>query len=166
MKNDRKLILFALILFIVSCNGKNESKVASTDFIQTKIDSNQIIINQRLQSAIWEVCEKMEKREKLTNSDYDCICDYLLNSTDESISEGVGSDLFHYLKGNSLNNSAFLSYLNNKETKEKVLKRLIILMSIDIAEEYPSYKAFIKDFTMFGNSVSLKNVFDECMSIN
>ena len=163
MKNDRKLILFALILFIVSCNSKNKNKVASTDFVQTETDSNQATINQQSQSVIWEVSEKMQRQEKLKNSDYDCICDFLFNNTDESASEEIGYQLFKFLKGNSLNNSAFLSYLNGKETKKKVLKALIGQMCIDIGEEYSSYKAFIKDFTMFDNSISLKNAFDECL---
>lgn len=160
---DRKLILAVLILFIVSCNSNNGSKVTPTDFVQTETENNKTAISQQPQPDISNVSEKMQKQEKLTSPDYDCICDFLFNNTDESISEEIGYQLFEYLKGKSLNNTAFSSYLNGKDKKEKVLTALIQAMCIDIGEENYTYDTFIKDFEMFSNSSSAKNAFNECM---
>jgi hypothetical protein len=159
--------IFALIIFAVSCNSKNRnSKVVSTDFVQNSTERKKDTVSQQLHPNIWEVSEKMEKQEKSTTSDYDCICDFLLNNNDESKSEELGYILFEYLKNKPLNNSAFLSYLSKKETyqKEKFLTALIQIMCIDIGEENYSYGAFVKDFDMFSNSTSAKKAFNECMS--
>ncbi|MDR3326683.1 MAG: hypothetical protein LBT04_00870 [Prevotellaceae bacterium] len=177
--NNKKLIynILILIFIIVSCNGKNRNKVVESDFVQTSItdsslhkntQNNTNIITKQEQLTIWGVLEKMKKQKKLTQADYDCICDFLFKVFDKGENvegeEGIGYQLFEYLKGNALNNSAFLSYLNGKETKEKVLKALIQIMDIDISYEYTSYNTFIKDFSMFGNSISAKSAFNECMS--
>lgn len=108
----------------------------------------------------------MQKNNKLTTADYDCICDFLLNNNDESKSEELGYILFEYLKNKPLNNRAFLSYLSRKENsqKEKFLTALIQIMCIDIGEENYSYDTFIKDFDMFSNSSSAKKAFNDCMS--
>jgi len=107
----------------------------------------------------------MQKNNKLTKYDYDCICDFLSNNSDESKSEELGYILFEYLKNKPLNNSAFLSYLSKKGTsqKEKFLTALIQIMCIDIGEENYSYGTFVKDFDIFNNSSSAKKAFNECM---
>jgi hypothetical protein len=153
--------LAVLILFIVSCNSKNGRKVVSSDFVQT--ENNKTAYSQQPQPDISNVSKKMQKQEKLTSPDYDCICGFLFNNSDESKSEEIGYQLFEYLKNNQLNNTAFLSYLNGKDTKEKVIKSLIQIMCIDIGEEKYTYDTFIKDFEMFSNSISAKNAFNECM---
>jgi hypothetical protein len=141
MKRNRRLIyvIIALIL-VVSCNGNNSKKVVSTDFIEKEKPNIETAINQQSPRAvdISEVSVKMQKNSKLTTSDYDCICDFLLNNNDESKSEELGYILFEYLKNKPLNNSAFLSYLSKKETsqKEKFLTALIQIMCIDIAMSF------------------------------
>lgn len=166
MKESKKLILIVLILFIVSCSGKNESKVVSTNVIQTQTQKDKKPVFKQPKSDISNVSEKMQKHEKLINADYDCICDFLFNNNDEAKSEEIGYQLFEYLKGKSSNNSAFMSYLNEKEStlKEKVLTALIQIMCIDIGEENYSYDIFVKDFPLFKNSVSARKTFNECMS--
>ena len=161
-----------LMFFIASCNKKGESKITATELVQPKIIVEELITTQKeenkdeQQSDILELYKRMQKHEKLTNTDYDFICDFLENNTDESLSEGMGYELFEYLKGNLSNNNAFVSYLNEKDVsfKEKVQKALVQIMCIDIGEGNYSYDTFVKDFDMFKNSVSAKNAFKECMS--
>jgi len=158
--------IFALIIFAVSCNSKNRnSKVVSTDFVQNSTERRKDTVSQQLHPNIWEVSEKMEKQEKLTEADYDCICDFLFKDESVEGGEGIGYQLFEYLRGNTLNNSAFIFYLNGKEStlKEKVLTALIRTMCIDIGEENYSYDTFVKDFDMFSNSTSAKKAFNECI---
>jgi hypothetical protein len=156
--------MISLIFFIVSCNSKNETKVASSRFVEN--ETNKELIDKQPSSDILKVSIKMQKQEKLTKSDYDCICNYLLNDNDESESEGIGYSLFEYLKGNYSNNNNFISYLNEKEVsyKEKVQSALVEIMCIDIGYENYSYDAFIKNFGVFKNSDSAKKTFKECMS--
>jgi hypothetical protein len=164
MKRNRIVIygIFALIL-VVSCNGTNSKKVISTDFIEKEKPNIETAIVQQSPHVVdtSEVSVKMQKNNKLTTSDYNCICDFLLNNNDESKSEELGYILFEYLRNKPLNNSAFLSYLSKKETtqKEKFLTALIQIMCIDIGEEDYSYGTFIKDFNMFSNSPSAKKSF-------
>jgi hypothetical protein len=161
----RRLFLLALMLFIVSCNGKSGSKVVSTDFVQTETENRVTAISKQPQSDISNVSEKMQKQKKLTNPDFDCICDFLFNNNDESKSEEIVYQLFDYLKGKPLNNSDFISYLNEKGSplKEKALTALIQIMCIDIGEENYSYDNFIKDFYLFNNNAFAKKAFNECM---
>lgn len=56
-----------------------------------------------------------------------------------------------------------MSYLGNKKTKEKILETLVRIMCIDISDEYTSYDIFIKDFSMFSNSILAKKAFNECI---
>ena len=169
MKRNRRVfyVIFALIL-VVSCNGNNSKKVVSTDFVKKQnTNVKTLAIKQSLRAVdISAVSVKMQKYKELTKSDYDCICDFLLNNNDESKSEEMGYILFEYLKNKPLNNRAFLSYLSRKENsqKEKFLTVLIQIMCIDIGEENYSYDTFIKDFDMFSNSSSAKKAFNECMS--
>ena len=169
MKRNRRVfyVIFALIL-VVSCNGNNSKKVVSTDFVKKQnTNVKTVAIKQSPRAVdISAVSVKMQKYKELTKSDYDCICDFLLNNNDESKSEEIGYILFEYLKNKPLNNRAFLSYLSRKENsqKEKFLTALIQIMCIDIGEENYSYDTFIKDFNMFSNSSSAKKAFNECMS--
>lgn len=158
--------MFFLILFIVSCNGKNKSKVVATNVVQKEMDCKKDTVSSQSHSDIFAVSAKMEKQEKLTETDYACICDFLFNNNDESKSEEIGYRLFEYLKGNQSNNSAFVLYLNSKDVsfQSKVQNALVQIMCIDIGEENYTYETFIKDFAMFKNSVSAKNAFNECMS--
>lgn len=169
MKRNRIVVygIFALIL-VVSCNGNNSKNVVSTDLVEKEKPNNKTTIVKHSPRVvdISGVSVKMQKNNKLTTLDYDCICDFLSNNSDESKSEELGYILFEYLKNKPLNNSAFLSYLSKKGTsqKEKLLIALIQIMSIDIGEENYSYDTFIKDFNLFGNSSSAKKAFNECMS--
>lgn len=169
MKRNRRVfyVIFALIL-VVSCNGNNSKKVVSTDFVKKQnTNVKTVAIKQSPRAVdISAVSVKMQKYKELTKSDYDCICDFLLNNNDESKSEEMGYILFEYLKNKPLNNRTFLSYLSRKENsqKEKFLTALIQIMCIDIGEENYSYDTFIKDFNMFSNSSSAKKAFNECMS--
>ena len=154
--------IFALMFFVISCNSKN--KIVANNFIQKEIDT----INDEPLPLIFSVMGKMRKQEKLTNSDYACICNFLLNNTDEGDMESIGYDLFKCLKKNQLYNSSFLSYLNKKRSsyKEKVLYKLVISLGVDLKIENYSYDAFIEDFEMFKNSVSAKKCFEEGMRID
>ncbi len=169
MKRNRIVFyeIFALIL-IVSCNGNNNKNVVSTDLVEKgKPNIETAIIKHSPRVVdISGVSVKMQKNNKLTTLDYDCICDFLSNNRDESKSEELGYLLFEYLKNKPLNDRAFLSYLSKKGTsqKEKFLTALIQIMCIDIGEENYSYGTFVKDFEMFGNSSSAKKAFNECMS--
>ena len=169
MKKNRIVVygIFALIL-VVSCDGNNSKNVVSTDLVEKEKPNNETTIVKHSPRVvdISGVSVKMQKNNKLTTLDYDCICDFLSNNSDESKSEEPGYILFEYLKNKPLNNSAFLSYLSKKGTsqKEKLLTALIQIMCIDIGEENYSYGAFVKDFDMFSNSTSAKKAFNECMS--
>lgn len=169
MKRNRGLFygIFALIL-IVSCSGNNRKKVVSSDFLKKQ---NASVKTEAVQQSphvvdISKVSVKMQTNSKLTTTDYDCICDFLLNNNDEAKSEELGYILFEYLKNKPLNNRDFLSYLSKKETSQKdmFLISLIQIMCIDIGEENYSYDTFIKDFYMFSNSSSTKKAFNDCMS--
>lgn len=131
-------------------------------------DTNKRIISKQASPIIdiATVTNKMQKQEKLTEGDYKCICDFLINNNDESKSEEAGYVLFEYLRGNQLRNSAFASYLNKKDVsyRERVFNNLIQIMCIDLGEENYSYDAFVKDFSLFRNNVSAKKIFDQCMS--
>jgi hypothetical protein len=161
---DKKILycIFALIPSIVSCNVKNENKVVSIDYVLQDTNS----INQQSHLNILDVSKKMQEQNKLAEIDYDCICDFLFNNSDESISEEIGYQLFEYLQSKTLHNTAFISYLNVKEStlRESVLVALIQAMCIDIGEENYSYDTFIKDFDMFRNSAAAKKTFEECMN--
>lgn len=156
-----------LIIFAVSCNSKNEkSKITQTNLVQNNTENKAETVSQQLHFGIAEVSAKLQKQEELTEVDYNCICNFLFNNRDESMSEEIGYQLFEYLKGNKLNNNNLLIYLDKKDSalKEKVLKSLIEVMCIDIGEENYSYEIFIKDFAVFTDSVSAKIAFYECMS--
>ena len=161
--------MFFSVFFVVSCGGGNESELIKTDSTQVeinnKIDNEEETIDEGLSPEMLNTITKMKKQEELTEVDYDCICDFLFNNYDESLSEGIGYRLFEYLRGNQPNNNDFISYLSSKETsyKEKVLNELIKIMSIDIELEEYSYETLIKDFDMFKNSVSAKKAFERCM---
>ena len=161
--------MFVLILFIVSCNGRNRNKVILKDSAQNEVNNDKVISNDSVpywvDTTLIRLYEKMEKMEKLTDPDYDYICDFLLNNRDESLTEGMGYYLFKYLKNNQINNSAFESYLNGKEVpyRKKINRALVQVMCIDIGEGNYTYRTFIKDFSMFKNSVAAKNAFYECL---
>jgi len=179
--------MFVLILFIVSCNGRNRNKVIPKDSAHNEVNNNNVVqkemgdakdtVSNQSRPDIIAVSAKMEKQEKLTDPDYDCICDFLFDIFDRGKNieggEGIGYNMFKYFKNNQSNNSAFISYLDKKESsfKEKILKWLIQAMSIDISiGNYSNgvfvkytYRTFIKDFSMFKNSVSAKRAFYECL---
>jgi hypothetical protein len=183
-KISRKIYaVFALVIFIVSCNTKSKNEDATISFIQTETEDTVVKqsyfdiseISEEMQeqeewTAIDTVLQKMYKQEKLTEVDYAIICN-ILPYADASLAESIGGLLFNYLKNNILNNNAFLSYLNKKEIsyKEKILYEAVFIMCLDIQDEKYldekySYDMFIKDFDMFKNSVSAKEAFDRCMS--
>lgn len=156
----------ALMLFTVSCSSKKEGKVGSPNFTKNEVVKKKEVVVKQSHSNITEVSMKMQKQKKLTEADYICICNFLLNNKDESQSEEIGYCLFEYLKGKELNNSAFISFLNKKDIsfKEKVECALVQIMCIDIGEDNYSYNKFIEDFSMFKNSPFAMKVFNECMS--
>ena len=167
------------MLFMVSCNGRNGNKVIPKDSAQNEVNNGKVVSNDSapywVDTTLIRVYEKMEKQEKLTDADYIRICSFLLDSSenDGASSEAMGGALFDYLKGNQINNSAFESYLNGKTVpyRNKINKALVQVMSIDISiGNYTNgtfvkytYRTFIKDFSMFKNSVTAKNAFYECL---
>jgi len=168
---NKKVFVFNifLILFFVSCNGRSGNKVIPKDSAQNEVSNSKVVTTDSVQddvdTTLIRVYEKMGKMEKLTDPDYDYICDFLLNNRDESLTEGMGYYLFKYLKNNQINNSAFESYLNGKEVpyRKKINRALVQVMCIDIGEGNYTYSTFIKDFSMLKNSVSAKNAFYECL---
>jgi hypothetical protein len=116
-------------------------------------------------TGITVVMQKMEKKTKLNDADYEVIDEFLLHNNDESLSEGAGSSLYEYLKNNKANNEAYLSFLNKKSSanKEKILGSLVQIMCIDLGEDNYTQEKLIKDFSMFKGSESAKKALSDCM---
>jgi hypothetical protein len=168
---NKKAVIYSIffILFTVSCNGKNKNKVATANVAQKEMDCKKDTVSKQSHFDIFAVSAKMEKQEKLTETDYSCICDFLFDIFDKGKNieggEGIGYCIFEYFKNNPSNNISFMLYLNNKDTsfQDKIQKWLVQIMCIDISEENYTYDTFVKDFDMFQNSVSAKNAFNDCI---
>lgn len=167
--------LFAALLVLLSActNGNKSGNVNSEELVETSAEQTDISQASESEDSIWDekttvLMSKLERKEKLTDAEFQHLCYLLLKDTsvDESFGEGFGNSIFQYFRSNSENARSFGVYLdqNQSSDKERILKEMVFIMCIDIGEEKYSYDRFIEDFELFNNSASAQESFDRCIA--
>lgn len=160
-----KILLFLTLFLLASCYVKNKSEAGVSDnVLDDHLENRDTSIS--VITSISDVVEKMQAKNHLSVTDFAIVDTFLLENTDESASEEVGYALFEYLKADSVNNQAFKSYLSQKRNSYRalILRHLIEIMCIDLGEENYHYNKFLKDFPLFENDSSAKQIFENCTS--
>ncbi|AEW00302.1 hypothetical protein A4D02_23525 [Niastella koreensis] len=173
---QRSVLISILVLFLISCNSNPTPQPVDSGTkqapVETKMDttvnataSQTSIPKER---EIFNVSKKMGDHAVLDSADYNVIDNYLLYDHDEDGSEGIGLNIFNYLKGNKPANESYLNFLNNKDAalREKVLPKLIGIMCIDMADNKYTYKGLVKDFSLFKESKAAEKALKTCIANN
>ena len=108
---------------------------------------------------------KLKKKTKLIEKDYQDISNFLIKNKNESMSEEVGYLLFEFFKENEVANKEYLTFLSKKDRtyKEHVLSELIQMMCVDLEDDGYTYKKLINDFSMFKGSIAAQQSFIKCV---
>lgn len=134
--NKHPVLIFILLLPIISCKKSNNQLdypvLSDTSYIQNDI----IRENKTKFVSIDKTLIKLEQKEDLSTTDYQIICEFLINNNNESKSEEIGYLLFDYLQKNEKRNQEFSFFLSRHDSrfKENILCNLIQIMCIDLGD--------------------------------
>ena len=181
---QKSIVISVLLSIVLSCKNSNNNPpagpgtVTDTALKQDTVkhaeqttkdpasDTNSIKKSFPESKDIFMVEDKMKSKAILNDVDYGIIGKFLTQNKDESISEGVGMSLYEYLKGNSLANEGYVTFLNKKDNayKEKVLEKLIAIMCIDLGEDKYTYDKLISDFSVVKGSNAAQKALNTCIA--
>lgn len=167
----KTLIIIYLLIFLISCEEKS-NKDYKTPISEVNINSNQeeseLFINQYKNFCGKEVederiidflVKNFSNNSSKNNEFYLYFFCYLLNVNNEDASEGIGSYMFEFYKNNPEKLKSFTDKVNefNEGTKNKIIDRFIVLLSLDMyAEDYTEddFKKNFEGLLIYKTSIS------------
>jgi hypothetical protein len=165
----KKIILtFILALQILtSCINKQEDKSSVPKNVNKiiEIDTNKQSLLKTSNENIAVVLDKMRSKKKLTDFDYQIICEFLQNNNDEALAEEVGYTFYEFFKMNMSENSKFKNYINELSNKNEILITLVQIMCLDLGEDNYNSKNLQKDYPIFNGEFEALKSFKQCMSV-
>jgi hypothetical protein len=165
----QKLILtFILALqMLTSCTNKQEAKSSVPKTVNKiiEIDTNKQSLIKTSNKNIAVVLDKMKNKKKLTDFDYQIICEFLQNNNDEALAEEVGYTFYEFFKMNMSENSKFKNYINELSNKNEILITLVQIMCLDLGEDNYNSKNLQKDYPIFNREYEALKSFEQCMNV-
>ena len=160
------LIYLCTLFSFYSCSNEQGVEEKKYDTNNNKIDTSKTILEPQNDIDIFSVLGKMGQKQGLIKNDYLLLSKYFLdnNSSDESLSEGIGNTLYEYFKKNETENSRFKDYLNKSKNKLQVLDALVEIMCVDLGDDNYNTKQLQDDFPIFKGEAKALKSFEQCIA--